>query len=170
MKTLVSILVVGMISFQSFAQESNIKNPYIELENVIVTTINTKYLSVVVDKNTPNAVASLQQLAANYDVKDNPKFSEDVINDTFEMAFRNAKGYINALYNSKGKIEAAYGRFRNIPLPKEIQKQLYQANKGWTVTGTIFSSAYEEDIQNDRSYKVHLEKGNHKKSKVIHLP
>jgi hypothetical protein len=159
-----------MISFQCFSQEPNAQNPFIELEDVVVSAVNSKYFSSVQDVNTPEVVASLQQLAANYDVKYNPYFSEDALNDVFEVAFRNPKGYITALYNNRGKIEAAYGRFRNIPLTKEIQKRLYQSNQGWTLTGTIFSSAYEENNRYDRSYKVHLKKGNYKKSVVINMP
>ncbi|NNK55596.1 MAG: hypothetical protein HKO97_13630 [Flavobacteriaceae bacterium] len=169
MKTFISMLVVGMISFLSFAQESHNQTSMVELEDVVVLAVNTSYLATVQDENTPKEVTLLQRDAANFDIRSNPDFSEDVTTDTFEMVFRNSKGSIDTFYNKHGKIEASYERFRNILLPRAIQRQLYQSHQGWTMTGNLYASAYENDDLIDRSYKIQLEKGDDKKSVVIHV-
>ena len=169
MKNLVNMLLAGMISFLSYAQEPNNQNPMVELDDVVVSTVNTSYLATVQDENTPKEVAILQRDAANFDVRSDPGFSDDIKGDSFEIVFKNARGSIDTFYNSFGKIEAAYERFRNILLPQAIQRELYQSHQGWIMTGNLYASAYEGDDLIDRSYKVQLEKGDEKKSVVFHL-
>ena len=169
MKTLVSMLVVGMISFLSFAQEPNNQTQLIELDKVVVSTVNTNYLAAVQDQNTPKEVVSLQRDAAQYDVCSNKEYDSDVKNETFEMVFKNSNGSINAFYNAFGDIESAYERFRDILLPRSVQRELYQSHKDWTMTGNLYTSAYEGDDLKNRSYKIQLKKGDDKKNVVIHI-
>lgn len=169
MKTLVSMLAVTLISFLSYAQEPEFKNQLVELDDVVLTSINTTYLKRVQDQYTPKEVALLQREVANFDAKSDPDFSEDVITDTFEIVFKNSKGSIDAFYNKMGKIEAAYERFRNILLPRSIQQKLYQSHQGWTMIGNLYASAYEGDDLIKRSYMVQLEKDDDKKSVVFHV-
>ena len=168
MKTLVSMLVVGMITFLSFAQEPNNQRSMVELENVVVTAINTSYLTAVQNQDTPKEVARLQQAAAQYDVQATSSFSKDVTTDTFEMVFKNSKGFLNAFYDASGTIEASYERFRDILLPKTIQRKILDSHQGWTMTGNLYASAYEDGDLKNRSYKIQLEKGDEKKRIVIH--
>lgn len=169
MRTLVSILAVG-ITFLSYSQEPNNQAPLVELDNVVVSTVNANYLAAVQDQNTPQEVALLQKEAAIYDVRTSKEFDSDVKNETFEMVFKNSKGSINAFYDASGGIESAYERFRNILLPRAIQLQLYQSHKDWTMMGNLYASSYEGSDHADRSYKIQLEKGDDKKNVVIHLP
>lgn len=169
MKTLMSMLVLGMISFLSFAQEPNNETSLVELEDVVVSALNTSYLASVQDENTPREVAALQKQAAQYDVRSNIDFSEDVKTDTFEMVFENSKGSINTFYDNRGQIASAYERFRDILLPRTIQQELVQAHKNWTMVGNLYASAYEGEDLIDRSYKIKLQKGGENKSIVIHV-
>ena len=169
MKTLVSILAVG-ITFLSYSQEPYNQTQLVELDNVVVSTVNADYLAAVQDQNTPQEVAMLQKEAAISDVRTSKEFDSKVKNETFEMIFKNSKGSINAFYNSSGGIESAYGRFRNILLPRAIQRQLYQSHKDWNMVGNLYVSRYEGNDHTDRSYKIQLEKGDDKKNVVIRLP
>ena len=170
MKTLANILVAGMISFLSIAQEPNNQAHVVELDKVVVSSVNTNYLTAVQDQNTTREVALLQRDAAQYDVQSNREFDTDVKNDTFEMVFQNPNGSINAFYNKFGAIESAYERFRNILLPRSVQRELYQSHKDWTMTGNLYASAFEGGDLIDRSYKIQLQKGDENKSVVIHIP
>jgi Ca2+-binding RTX toxin-like protein len=169
MKTLVSILAVG-ITFLSYSQEPNNQTPLVELDNVVVSTVNSNYLAAVQDQNTPQEVALLQKQAAIYDVRTSKEFDSNIKNETFEMIFKNSNGSINAFYNASGGIESAYERFRNILLPRSVQRELYQSHKDWNMVGNQYASSYEGNDLIDRSYKIKLEKGNDKKNVVIHLP
>lgn len=169
MKTLVSILVVG-ITFLSYSQETNNQTQLVELDNVVVSTVNANYLAAVQDQNTPQEVALLQKQAAIYDVRTSKEFDSEVKNETIEMIFKNSNGSINAFYNSSGRIESAYERFRNILLPRSVQRQLYRSHKDWNMVGNLYASRYEGTNLIDRSYKIQLEKGDDKKNVVIHLP
>ncbi len=169
MKKLFNMLVVGMISFLGFSQEPNNSTTMVELDDVTLSNVNATYLATIQDKNVPAAVVLLQQEAANFDVRSSKNFSEEVTTDVFEIVFRNSKGYLNAFYDNTGKIESAYERFKNIALPKTLQHQLYRVHQGWTMTGNLYSSAYEDEILIDRSFKILLKKGNVKKNVVFHL-
>lgn len=169
MKTLVSILAVG-ITFLSYSQAPIDQAPLVELDNVVVSTVNSSYLAAVQDQNTPQEVALLQKQAAIYDVRSSKEFDSEVKNATFEMVFKNSKGSINAFYDASGEIESAYGRFRNILLPRSVQRQLYLSNKDWTMVGNLYASSYEGIDLMDRSFKIQLQKGDDKKNVVIHLP
>ncbi|MCZ6595418.1 MAG: hypothetical protein O6943_10980, partial [Bacteroidetes bacterium] len=141
-----------------------------ELDNVVVSTVNANYLAAVQDQNTPQEVALLQKKAAIYDVRTSKEFNSEVKNDLFEIVFKNSKGSINAFYTSSGKIQAAYERFRNILLPRTVQRELYQSHKDWNMVGNLYVSRYEGTNLIDRSYKIQLEKGDDKKNVVIRLP
>jgi len=167
MKTLITIIALG-ITFLSYSQEPNNQSPLIELEDVNVSAVNSSYLTTVQDTNTPQEVVLLQREAARFDVRSTSEFSEDVLIGSFEMVFKNAKGSIDTFYDNNGKITSAYERFRNIQLPRAIQRELYQEHKGWAMTANLYASAYEGDHLIDRSYKIQLERGDTKKSIVIH--
>ncbi|MEL6811141.1 MAG: hypothetical protein AAFP76_07390 [Bacteroidota bacterium] len=168
MKTLVTLLAVGMTSLLGYAQEPGNQGSAVALDKVVVYSLNATYLQGVQDKNTPNEVALLQRKAALYDVRSNKDFSEDHKDETYEMVFKNSKGLIDIFYNSQGKIESAYERFRDVLLPKVIQKQLYQSYKGWTMVGNLYASAYKGDDLIDRSYQIQLRKGEDRKNIVLH--
>ena len=168
MKTLINMLVVGMISFLSFAQQSNNQRSLVELDNVVVAEVNTSYLSAVQNQNTPKEVALLQRIAAQYDVRSNSDFYKDVTTDTFEVVFKNSKGFINIFYDASGTIDASYERFRDVMLPRAIQHKIYNSHQGWNMTGNLYASAYEDGDLIDCSYKIKLEKGDDKKRIVIH--
>ena len=112
----------------------------------------------------------LQTQAAIYDVRTSKEFDSEVKNETFEMIFKNSKGSINAFYNSSGGIESAYERFRNILLPRSVQRQIYESHKDWTMVGNLYASSYEGTNLVNRSYKIKLEKGDDKENLIIHLP
>jgi hypothetical protein len=167
MKTLATIFALG-ITFLCYAQEPNNQAPLVELDKVVLSTVNANYLAAVQDQNTPQEVTLLQKEAARYDVRTSKDFDSDVKNKTFEMVFKNSNGSINAFYNAFGGIESAYERFRDILLPRSVQRELYQSYKEWTMTGNLYASAYEGGDLIDRSYRIQLEKGDDKKSIVIH--
>ena len=168
MRTLVSILALG-ITFLSYSQEPNNQKRVVELEDVLVTNVNTGYLSAVQDENTPNEVALLQVVAANYDVRPNKDFDQKE-SKTFEVIFKNTSGSINAFYDSKGRIASAYERFKDILVPLSVQRHIYESHKDWTMVGNLYASSYEGTNLINRSYKIKLEKGDDKKNLIIHPP
>ena len=62
MRTLVSILALGF-TFLSYSQEPYNQAQLVELDNVVVSTVNADYLAAVQDQNTPQEVALLQMEA-----------------------------------------------------------------------------------------------------------
>ncbi len=169
MKTLVSILVVG-ITFLSYSQESSNQTQLTELVDAAISTVNTNYLMSVQDDNTPHDVAMLQKEAAQFDIRKSKDFDSKLKNESFEVIFKNSKGSIITLYTSSGKIQSAYERFNNVKLPRSVQQQMYRSNKGWSMVGNLYASRYEGDDLINRSYKILLEKGDDKKKVVIHVP
>jgi hypothetical protein len=168
MKTLAFIFALG-ITFLSYSQETNNQTTLVELEDVVISTVNANYLATVQDENTPQEVARLEREAAQFDVRTSKEFDSDVKMESFEMIFKNSKGSINAFYNASGKIQSAYERFRNILLPRAVQQQLYQSHKDWSMVGNLYASRYDGNDLIDRSYKIQMVKGDEKKNVVIQI-
>lgn len=163
---MISFLLLTMVAFHGYSQE-----PTIELEDVIINSLNPDYLKKVQDEMTPPEVARLQLKAANYDVRKHPEFSKDVETDVFEMAFRNSKGAIHAFYDNHGKIESAFERFNDVILPREMLMDILKSYKYYNMVGNLYVSSYDKKQGNPiRSYRIDLKNGANKKTVKIIPP
>jgi hypothetical protein len=165
MRALITILVLG-ISFLSYAQDPDPLTKY-ELEDVVVTA-NSAYLATVQDENTPTVARMLQKQAAVYDVRSNREFDKNAPG-YFEMVFKNNNGNIDAYYDNKGRIVAASEVFENVQLPNTVRQEVFKGNNEWKMTSNRYSSSYNDNDLVKRTYKIKLEKGDHKKDVVIHF-
>ncbi|MCW5519443.1 hypothetical protein J1N09_06315 [Aureitalea sp. L0-47] len=165
MRTLITIFALGF-AFLAYAQDPDPLTRY-ELEDVVVTA-NSAYLATVQDENTPAVARMLQKQAATYDVRSNKEFDKNVA-DYFEMVFKNNSGNIDAYYDNKGRIVAASEFFKDVQLPAKVRDEVFKGNDEWKMTSNRYSSSYNDTDLVRRTYKIKLEKGDHKKDVVIHF-
>lgn len=166
MKTIAtSLFVLGFI-FLSNAQVTNDSESMIELEDVLVTSLNSDYLETVLDNETPKVVASLQRKAAGYNVHDSSAFDKKQ-SRTFEMLFTNNHGKINAFYDANGKITSTIESFKNVPLPISVRKEIQDSNSNWEMVENRYTGAYSDNQLIKRNYKVLLKNGDDTKRIVI---
>jgi hypothetical protein len=166
MRTIATSLFVLGCMFLSNAQVTNDSESMIELEDVLVTTINSDYLESVQDKETPKVVASLQRRAAGYNVHNSSAFDKKQSRD-FEMLFANSHGKINAFYDGNGKITSTIESFKNVPLPISVRQEIQRSNANWEMVENSYNGAYNDNKLIKRNYKVLLKKGDATKRIVI---
>jgi len=151
-----SLLCVGLSSL-CFAQEK-ISDQIPEIE---VYATNYEYASKVYS-DVPD-VNHLETRAANFDVKDIPKFFRGrTINyqeedGSYIVNFSNSKGSIEAVYDEKGKIISTNERFENIKLPLEVRKAISRKYPDWLTTKDVYMVKYRKNRDVVKKYKIRIE-------------
>lgn len=110
----------------------------------------------------------LQEKAASYDVTSNAAFDKKT-KKSFEIVFKASNGDIIAYYNRSGEILSARENFKNVVLPIEVRKKVFQENDGWVISGNRYASLYHNNDITNKVYRIKLRNGNLKKNLVIDL-
>lgn len=159
------MFLIGAIS----AGHSQIKKE-IELEPVDITVkiINPEYLQEVQNNLAPAEAIKLQKRIAAFDVKKMPDYDQKL--SLYEVIFKSTKGRVNTFYDSDGKILWAIGKFKSVPLPKEIIRKVISENYGWQITDNKYVTSYEGPTQTASNlYRISMSNGNESKKVNINL-
>ena len=167
MRTLIfSLLLIAVTSF-SQAQEIKLEEAkvgFAPLEAKItrngdsfVYTVNESYAG----EFSKDAIGFMN---ANFDIDAFIAEFESGKYDTFLVTLRSSKGYLNADFDKDGNLVKTYQKFKDIALPLDIRREVYMANKGWTMTQNKYIASGRGELIENEVYKVKLEDGNQKKS------
>lgn len=87
--------------------------------------------------------------------------------DAYRVTFTSGKGYLSANFDKEGNLLKTYQKFRDMPLPLDIRREVYMANVGWTMTENKYVASGRGDLIEKEIYKIKLEKGNQKRAMKI---
>src|SRR5690606_38943672 len=93
--------------------------------------------------------------------------SLDVPYELYRVEFRNSKGFLVANFNDEGTLLSTYQRFKNIPVPLAIAKELVKDHKGWAMTKNLYIASGKEDALDKELYRISMQNGKSKKNVKI---
>ncbi len=79
--------------------------------------------------------------------------------DSYLVEFRNNKGYLEANFNSKGVLLGTAQKFRNIPLPLAVSRQILTDHTGWAMTKNLYVATGNGDAIDKEFYRITLKNG-----------
>ena len=88
--------------------------------------------------------------------------------DGYQVSFRSDKGALQADFDADGNLLSSSERFKNVVLPRDLQKQLYNDHKGWTMVKNIRVTRGNNGGINKTVYRIKLENGAQKKNVKFH--
>ncbi|MCH4824244.1 hypothetical protein ML462_13785 [Gramella lutea] len=87
--------------------------------------------------------------------------------DNYLVSLRSSKGFLNADFDKDGNLVKTYQKFKDIVLPLDVRREVYMANKGWTMTQNKYIASGRGELIEKEVYKIKLENGSSKKSVKI---
>ncbi|MBT8276775.1 MAG: nicotinate-nucleotide adenylyltransferase [Bacteroidia bacterium] len=151
MKKIVLIaLLIGFIA-PMIAQEPE------PLDEIIVTSVNYRYLSAVENSKAPIPVWSVEKEAAMFDVTDSDVFLDDF--NTYHVTFRIPDGVLVAAYDQDGEIIKTIERYKNIQMPDEVKLAIKDKYPNYEVVKDIFKVTYSLKKGANKEYRVKLKNG-----------
>ena len=103
-------------------------------------------------------------LKANFDIKSFIEELEDENYSSYLVTFKSADGFLSADYDREGNLVKTYQKFKDIALPLDVRREVYMANKGWTMTANKYIASGNGDLLEKEMYKIKLENGNQKRT------
>jgi hypothetical protein len=162
------ILGLCILGFTSLFQAQNdlaMVTPNVnEVTNYKTTSKNAKYLEHMSVKPIAIRIQKLQNLAANYDIKTQPVYSNNKF-VTYTVIFKENENYINAIYDHDGTIIQCEEYYTNIRMPYSISGQLAKDYPGWEFRNITCAIDYSQDKTTNLAYQVELQKN--KKFKTV---
>ena len=103
-------------------------------------------------------------MKANFDIKNFITEFSSQDYDTFVVTFTSAKGFLSADFDGDGNLVRTFQKFNDIVLPLDVRREVYMANKGWTMTKNKYVASGRGDLVQNEMYKIKLENGNQKRT------
>lgn len=103
-------------------------------------------------------------MKANFNIQN---FMEEVSAenyDSFQVTFKSTNGHLKASFNNDGELVKTFQKFKDIVLPLDVRREVYMANKGWTMTSNKYIASGTGDVLDKATYKIKLENGNKKQT------
>ena len=79
---------------------------------------------------------------------------------SYLVEFRNSRGYLEAHFDRKGKLISTAQKFRDIPLPLSVSRELVTNHKGWTMKKSLYLASGKGDAVDKELYRITLKNGN----------
>lgn len=79
--------------------------------------------------------------------------------DSYIVEFRNKKGFLIANFDKEGNLESTLQRFKNIPLPLAVSRDLVSNYQGWIATKNLYIASGKEDMIDKELYRITLKNG-----------
>lgn len=106
-------------------------------------------------------------LKSNFDIHNFISQMSDKDYNSYQVVLNSSKGFLQADYDKDGELQSTSQKFKNILLPLEVRQELYESNKGWTMTKNKYIARGTADVLEKAEYKIRLQKDNQKKNVVI---
>jgi len=170
MKTLIfSLLLIAVTTFsqaQEITQLEEAKVGFAPLDAEI--TRDGDSFSYKVNSNYTGAFSkdAIGFMKANFDIKN---FIAEIGGDynSYVVTFTSGNGYLSANFDDEGNLVKTHQKFTDIVLPLDVRREVYMANKGWTMTQNKYVASGKGDLIEKENYKIKLENGNQKRTMKI---
>ncbi len=120
---------------------------------------NAQYLKA--DRQTTASFAAnmktLQQLAANYNIKKDPVYSKNK-SVTYTVHFQSKANTITAIYDYKGLILRSEEHYTDVRIPYQLSVKLAKDYPGWAFYKSTCQLNYDQSEGTARRYTVQLKK------------
>lgn len=164
-KIIISLFLIGAINLGHSQMKKEIE---LEPVDLTVKIINPEYLQKVQKDLAPTEAIKLQKRIAAFDIRKMKDYDKDL--SLYEVIFKSTKGKIYTFYDSEGKILWASGKFKSVPLPKDIIRRIINENAGWVIVDNKYYTVYEGPSQKANNlYRIVLSDGNQNKQVSLSL-
>lgn len=158
MKKLIKMLIaaiffLGFNNIMARAQEL--------LPEVVVRSVNYKYIKSVIDTTAAETVKNLQKMAASYDIKNSEYYDDEY--ESYSVSLYIPQGQILAVYDSDGKLLRTAERFKNVSLPPAVRNAVNARYPDWIIARDVYIVNYTEEGMNKKMYKMLLQNGDERK-------
>ena len=153
MKKLILGLFIFGLTTQVFSQVTKVE----ELSEVVVTSVNYKYLNQTDNKDAVIPVKLLERKAAAYDVQSKDYYEDDY--DFYSVSFYIPDGKIVAVYTPEGKILRTIEKYNNVSLPESVRRSLADRFPKWEPVSDVYRVVYKENRGAKKVYKLKLRNG-----------
>jgi hypothetical protein len=147
------ILIILLLGFLSplLAQDP------VQLDEVVVTAVNYKYLSAVDNSEAPVPIQRLEREVADFRVTDTDAYLDEY--DTYLVTFTIPDGKIVAVYDKNGQIIKTIERFKNFQLPEHIYVTLKNDFPKWDIVKDVYLVTYANSKGSNKLYRIKLKNG-----------
>lgn len=97
-------------------------------------------------------------LKRNFDMSEVIRMSPENT-QSYSVTFRSTKGTLRAYFDRDGALKSTSQKFRNIVLPRNLQKELYRDHKGWAMVSNKYVAKGDADSVDKQAYHIQLKKG-----------
>lgn len=146
-------LILGLLIF---GLTSQVYSQIVELDEVVITATNYKYLNAVDNTEAAVPVKMLERQVAKFDLKKADFYLDEY--DFYNVTFFIPEGKILVAYDKEGNVLRTVEKFKDIKLPMDIRTAIEKRFPGWVVKKDVYRVTYN-DGKSKRQYKVVLENG-----------
>ncbi len=139
-----------------FALSSQVYSQVTELDEVVITAVNYKYLNAVDSEDNAVSVQMLEEKVAMHNLKDSELYLDEY--DTYYVSFFIPDGKILAAYDKDGKLIRTIERFKNLKLPPQVREAIAKRYPNWSMEHDVYKVNYHKGVVT-KQYKVKLENG-----------
>ena len=79
--------------------------------------------------------------------------------DQFDVTFKSKKGYLMASFDKNGELMKTSQKFRDIPLPRELNQQLWRDYKGYSMVKNKYVASGRGNTITKQHYLITLKNG-----------
>ncbi|MCB7479711.1 hypothetical protein [Christiangramia sediminis] len=161
---LVAVGLVGQAQEQKITQLEEAKVGFAPLDAKITQSGDSFSYKVEEEYEGEFTKDAIAFMKANFDIQNFiSEFEEDKYS-SYVVTFRSSKGHLSADFNKEGELVKTFQKFQDIALPLDVRREVYMANKGWTMTSNKYIASGNGDLLEKEIYKVKLENGNQKRN------
>ena len=106
-------------------------------------------------------------MKANFDIQNFMAAYEDRNYNSYHITFQSGKGFLKADFDKEGELVRTYQKFKDIVLPLDVRRELYNDNKGWNMTKNKYIASGRGELVEKEVYKIKVENGNKKRNLKI---
>lgn len=171
MKTLIfSLLLIAVTTFsqaQEITELEEAKVGFAPLDSKITRDGDSFTYKVNESYSGEFSKDAIGFMKANFDIQNFiAQFDEGEYN-SYAVTLTSSKGFLSADFDEEGNLVKTYQKFKDIVLPLDVRREVYMANKGWTMTKNKYVASGRGDLIEKEDYKIKLEKGNQSKTMKI---
>ncbi|TDU39739.1 hypothetical protein BXY82_1769 [Gelidibacter sediminis] len=93
-------------------------------------------------------------------------FGNSRINE-YEVTLSSQKGFMIANFDKKGNLLKTYQNFKDMLLPLNIRREIYNSHKGWTMTKNNYKAITKGEMLTKEQYRITMQNGNRKQTVKI---
>ena len=151
MKKPILIILLFLLSSQVYSQIT-------ELDEVVITAINYKYLNAVDSDENSIKVQDLEEKVAMFDLKNSEYYNDEY--DTYFVSFFIPDGKILAAYDKDGKLIRTIEKFKNVKLPHAISTAVAERFPNWAIVSDVYKVSFHMDNETTKKqFKLRLKNG-----------